>query len=185
MNKLEADKDKNRLVVSLGSNINRERNIPAAVALLAKMCTIVEVSSLYETEPVGLKEQPAFWNAAVLLETELGPISFQQKVIATIENQLDRVRTNNRNAPRTIDIDLILFNQEVFELDGDHPIPDPDLVLFPHILVPVAEILVHERHPETGQSFIEIAATVQSRQENLGLKKVGPVNWEKNIDLDN
>jgi 2-amino-4-hydroxy-6-hydroxymethyldihydropteridine diphosphokinase len=66
----------NRVLVSLGSNIDKEQNLPAAVQLLSRLCHIVAVSSAYETVPVGLEDQPTFLNAAVLVETDLEAAQF-------------------------------------------------------------------------------------------------------------
>ena len=147
----------NRVVISLGSNIDKEKNLPEAMRLLRLKCQVLLVSSIYETSPVGLLDQPAFWNAAAVVETDKDPISFKREVLSWIEQKLERMRTADRNAPRTIDVDIILFNEEIFDLDEAHHIPDPDLLRFPHVAVPVAEILPTMLHPETRESFQELS----------------------------
>ncbi len=147
----------NRVFISLGSNIDKEKNLPAAIQLLAERSRLVAVSSIYETAPVGSQDQPLFWNAAALVKTELDAAAFRQQVLVQIEQQLKRVRTADPNAPRTIDADLILFNTDIFELDDTHHIPDPDFLKYPHVAVPIAELDPELRHPETGEPLQEIA----------------------------
>ncbi len=158
----------NRAFVLLGSNIEREKNLPAAVRLLRRCCRVRLVSSVYETVPVGLEEQPCFWNAAVLLETELTAAQLKSEVLAEIERELRRVRTEDPNAARTIDIDITLFNRDSFDLDATHHIPDPDLLKYPHVAVPIAEVAPWLRHPETDEQMQEIAGRLMHEAEEKG-----------------
>ena len=146
----------NRVFVALGSNIDPERNLVEAVRLLSLRCRLVAVSPVYETAPVGKTEQPSFLNAAVLLETELGAQELKTRVLQVIEQELGRVRTADMNAPRTIDLDITLFNDEVLDIGHRH-IPDPDLAQYPHVAVPMADLEPHHVHPETGQTLRELA----------------------------
>lgn len=147
----------NRAVISLGSNVNKEENLPASIRLLAEMCRVVDVSPVYETLPVGLPNQPNFFNAAVIVETEMQPATLKKSVLSYIEERLNRIRTGNRNAPRTIDLDLALFNNEVREYDG-HQVPDPDVLRFAHVAVPIADMAPEMRHPQTGETMAKIAS---------------------------
>jgi 2-amino-4-hydroxy-6-hydroxymethyldihydropteridine diphosphokinase len=125
---------------------------------------VVAVSPVYETVPVGLREQANFLNAAVLVETDLDAARFKGEVLAGIEVALGRVRSADKNAPRTIDADIALFNDEVFELGRRH-IPDPDLLKFPHVAVPLADIAPELPHPETGERLAVIAARLVAASE--------------------
>jgi 2-amino-4-hydroxy-6-hydroxymethyldihydropteridine diphosphokinase len=165
----------NQIVVSLGSNIDKERNLPEAVRWLSRHCRLLAVSNVYETCPVGLEDQPTFLNAAVLLESELDAAAFRLEILAPLERALHRVRTADKNAPRTIDADLTLFNDAVFDLDADHPIPDPDLLQAAHVAVPVAEIVPDMHHPETGELLAGIAQRL--RLESISGDK--PALWER------
>ncbi len=151
----------NQVVIVLGSNIEKERNLPRAIELLREMCVVTAVSPIYETEPVGLRNQPNFWNTAVLLHTDLTASQIKQQLIGTIETTLKRVRQADKNAPRTIDVDIVLFNDAVFDYDGgdgrSRRIPDPDLQKFPHVAVPVADLLPDFPHPETGELLSKLA----------------------------
>lgn len=166
----------NRAVISLGSNVNKEENLPASIRLLAEMCRVVEVSPVYETLPVGLPEQPNFFNAAVIVETEMQPAMLKEAVLSYIEERLNRVRTGNRNAPRTIDLDLALFNNEVREYDG-HQVPDPDVLSFAHVAVPIADMVPKMRHPQTGETMAKIAARLM--HEATTRNEGNPMLWRR------
>jgi 2-amino-4-hydroxy-6-hydroxymethyldihydropteridine diphosphokinase len=162
----------NRVIISLGSNIDKEINLPLAVQLLAQKCRLLAVSPVYETIPVGLLNQPNFFNAAVLVETDLDAAQLKQQVLLPIEEKLNRVRSADKNAPRTIDLDISLFNNEIIEIDPDHRIPDPDLLKFPHVAVPIAAIVPDMPHPETGETLSAIARRLMEGIE-------GDVLWER------
>lgn len=141
--------------LSLGSNLEPEHHLLAAVAKLAQFGRVRAVSTVWETLPVGFSDQPNFLNAAVLLETDLSARALREETIATIEATLGRVRTENKNAPRTIDIDIMLFNSDVMQVNQRH-IPDPEVLERPFVAIPLAEIAPDYVHPETGQTLQEI-----------------------------
>jgi 2-amino-4-hydroxy-6-hydroxymethyldihydropteridine diphosphokinase len=149
----------NRAFLLLGSNINPEQNLREAVRRLAARCRILAVSGVYESLPVGTTDQPNFLNAAVLIETHHAAGELKTEVLETIEQELGRVRTGDKNAPRTIDLDILLFNDEILELGRRH-VPDPEILRFPHIARPLADLAPHYRHPETGQTLTEIAESL-------------------------
>lgn len=160
----------NRVFVSLGSNIDKEKNLPAAVRIMCNLCRVVAVSGVYETAPVGLVEQPSFLNAAVIVETELDAHRFRREVLDEVERRLGRVRTEDKNAPRTIDADMVLFNEKIFDLDPEHHIPDPDLLAYPHVAVPLADLDPDFQHPETGERLSLIASRLASKLEQEGVQ---------------
>jgi dihydroneopterin aldolase/2-amino-4-hydroxy-6-hydroxymethyldihydropteridine diphosphokinase len=152
----DPEKRLNRVFIALGSNINSEYNMREAVRRLAACCHLQAVSPVYETQPVGKADQANFLNAAALIETDLTAAELKMQVLQAIEQELGRVRSADRNAPRTIDLDIVLFNDQVLEV-GQRHIPDPDLLQCPHIALPLADLAPHQRHPETGQTLLEIA----------------------------
>jgi 2-amino-4-hydroxy-6-hydroxymethyldihydropteridine diphosphokinase len=152
----------NRAFLSLGSNIDPEHNLPEAVRRLASRCRLLAVSPAYETQPVGRTDQPNFVNAAALVETELAATELKAHVLQIIEGELGRVRTEDKNAPRTIDLDISLFNEQVLEVGHRH-IPDPEILQFPHLARPLADLNPDYRHPETGQTLQEIARDMLDR----------------------
>lgn len=164
-----------QVVISLGSNIDKERNLPQAVVLLWQMCDVTAVAPIYESAPVGLLEQPNFWNTAVLIHTSLTPAQIKQEVIGVIETTLKRVRQTDPNAPRTIDTDIILYGDFVGVYDGGdgrtRPLPDPDLLKFPHVAVPVADLLPDMPHPLTGERLADVAKRlVAEAEEKMGIR---------------
>lgn len=141
--------------------------------MLQCTCRVMELSSVYETIPVGLKDQSNFFNMAALIETDLDPCQIKQQIIQPIEIELQRQRKADKNAPRTIDLDIVLYNDEIFDYVPNngriHHLPDPDILRFAHVAVPIAELAPDEIHPETGQSLSEIAAQLQAEAEKNGL----------------
>ena len=146
----------NRVLVALGSNINSEHNLQEAVRRLSLCCRLVAVSPVYETAPVGNTDQANFLNAAVLIETDLTAADLKARVLQVVEQQMGRVRTEDKNAPRTIDLDIAFFGDQVLDLGPRH-IPDPDISRYPHIAVPLADLAPIMRHPEDGRTLQEIA----------------------------
>jgi len=148
----------NRAYLTLGSNIAPAENLPAAVRHLATYGTIRGISRVWETVPVGFADQPDFLNAALLLETPLSAHDLRLCAIAEIEQTLHRVRDpHNRNAPRTIDIDIALFNRDVLTIEHRR-IPDPDLLERSFLAIPLAELDPDYVHPQTGLTLARIAA---------------------------
>lgn len=155
---------KNIVFLSLGSNIAPQENIVAAIQLLRRNANVLAVSPAFRTAPQGDKHQPAFINLAVKLLTQRHPLAFKTQVIDHIETSLRRVRDpKNRNAPRTIDIDISLWNDEVFAFGG-RPwlVPDPDIARFAHVAIPLAHVAADLRHPTLAQTLAQIAAGFHS-----------------------
>ncbi|NCF65254.1 MAG: 2-amino-4-hydroxy-6-hydroxymethyldihydropteridine diphosphokinase [Chloroflexi bacterium] len=175
----------NRVFLLLGSNIAKEDNLPAAITLLHAMARVISLSSVYESVPMGLKEQPNFFNLAALIETDLDPVQIKQQIIQPIEIELRRQRQADKNAPRTIDVDIILYNEEIIDYTPDdgqvRHIPDPDLLHFAHVAVPVAEIAPDKRHPETGQTLADIATQLLAEVRNEGVTLL----WKREDILGN
>jgi 2-amino-4-hydroxy-6-hydroxymethyldihydropteridine diphosphokinase len=124
-----------RAYIGLGSNLgDREATIRAAVAALPG---VLAVSTLRETEPVGVTEQPAFLNGAAAVETELTPRELLETLLA-IERALGRER-RERWGPRTIDLDLLLYGAETVDEPG-LTVPHPHLHERRFALEPLAEL---------------------------------------------
>jgi 2-amino-4-hydroxy-6-hydroxymethyldihydropteridine diphosphokinase len=150
----------NLAFISLGSNIQPKLNLRRAVELLRTRTELLAVSSAYRTLPQGYTDQPDFLNMAIRLATPLSPITLKKDVLDWIERELGRVRDpNNKNAPRTIDLDVSLWNHDVFNY-GEKPwdIPDPDIVHFAHVAIPLAELAPDYVHPVEGITLAQIAA---------------------------
>ena len=112
--------------VSVGSNIEPERHVEAALGLLLRQVCVTAVSTFYCTEPIGRPEQSPYLNGVFELRTDLPASDITPQIQFTVETQLGRVRTEDKYASRTLDLDLILYN----DLEtGQHRLrlPHPDL----------------------------------------------------------
>jgi 2-amino-4-hydroxy-6-hydroxymethyldihydropteridine diphosphokinase len=160
---------RHRVAIILGSNIDKEHNLPAAVRLLAQAAPILAVSTVYETAAAGRPEQPSYFNAAVLLQTGETAAALKDGLLDDIERRLGRRRTADKYAARTIDLDIVLYDDEVFDYTPRggrvHHIPDPDLLTYAHCAVPVAELLPGARHPETAEPLSAISARLLAMAE--------------------
>ena len=135
-----------RRFLSIGSNIEPEKNIPACLDILKRKFLVIKISSVYETDPVGAAGNQKFWNLAVEIETGLGRkgLAFE---LRRIEETLGRERDpSNQCAPRPIDLDILPalgFNKQ------------------PFVTIPLAEIAPHEQDPASQKTFEEIAKALE------------------------
>ena len=130
-----------RAYVGLGANLgDRERMLRAAVDALAaeEGIEVVSVSTLRETEPVGVGEQPLFLNGAAELETTLTARELLDRLLA-LEQRFGRVRIPGEHGPRTLDLDLLLYGDEVIDEPG-LTVPHPRLHERRFVLEPLAEL---------------------------------------------
>lgn len=155
--------------LSLGSNIDPEKNLPAAVRELGRFGRVLRVSRVWQSPPVGGPGQPDYLNAALLLETALSAEDLKETAIAAVEALLGRVRGFDRNAPRTIDIDIMLFDSEQLRL-GDRSIPDQEVLERPFVAIPLSEIALDYIHPVTGESLAEIASRFNPNSSDMRLR---------------
>jgi len=106
----------NQVIVSVGSNMDPLENIGKAADILDGMDFLVSVSRFIRTSPEGFKEQPDFLNGAFYIETSLAEPELKS-LLKEIEGRLGRIRTENKNGPRTIDLDIVVFNGEIIDPD--------------------------------------------------------------------
>lgn len=156
------DYSQNIAFVSIGSNIQPAENIAAALYRLRRYTTVLDASPVYRSAPKGYLAQQPFLNMAVSVHTRRAPAQFKAAVLDRIETELNRVRDpENKNAPRTIDLDISLWNEEVFEYGGKPwIIPDEDIARFAHVAVPLADLAPDYRHPALDKPLREIAASL-------------------------
>lgn len=133
--------------LGLGSNISPETNLAHALSLLRNAVQVIAVSKVWNTPAVGT-EGPDFLNAAIAIRTELSPDELKNRIIRKIENLLGRVRTEDKNAPRPIDIDILIFDDELF---------DPEIWSQVHLAMPLAELIPNYVHSESGEKLAHAA----------------------------
>jgi len=145
-----------RAVVVLGSNIDPDRNIPLAVRQLSRAgtWTLERVGSVYRTRAID-GPGPDFHNAAVLISTPAGPAEVR-RALRDIEDRMGRVRGEDKNAPRTIDLDLVLFEGFQGEIDGTI-VPDPHLPEHPHTAIPAADVAPEWEYATGGPTLRQLA----------------------------
>lgn len=139
--------------LSLGSNIEAESCLPKAVQLLREVGKIVSVSSVWESESVGF-EGPNFLNACVLFLTHLQPVELKEQVIRPIEAKLGRIRSAEKNAPRTIDIDIVLFDEQPL---------NTDFWDYAFVTVPLAELTPDFQHPVRHKNLSRVAEQLRGQ----------------------
>jgi len=159
--------------LSLGANLgDRAATLLHALELLHNLGTITAVSSLYETEPVEVEvedRQPLYLNSVVAMDTNLTPEQLLSKTQG-VEHALGR-RRSVRNAPRTLDIDILLFGDVVMKT-ADLTIPHPRLAQRRFVLQPLAEIAPDLRHPILKKTARELLAALP--QERGAVRKLPP-----------
>ncbi|MHB1000315.1 MAG: 2-amino-4-hydroxy-6-hydroxymethyldihydropteridine diphosphokinase [Armatimonadota bacterium] len=144
-----------RVFISVGSNIDPEINILRALHLLSMQVDIEQISTFYRSEALGRPDQPQFYNGVVEVSTSIPPEELKYSVLRCIEDELDRKRTDDKYAPRTIDLDILLYDDLVIKTP-DLTIPDPDIMIRPFLAVPLFELAPDIIISGTGMSIRQI-----------------------------
>ena len=139
--------DEHRIFLSLGSNIDPETHLRQAVEMLKLQGQDLSISSVWETKAIGIPG-PNFLNACVGLTTPLAPAKIKERIIRPIESALGRIRTEQKDAPRTIDIDLVLYDGEPVRMEywGQA-----------FMVVPLAELIPEFEHPTLKMKLAQAA----------------------------
>ena len=159
--------------LGLGSNMgNRQENLEKALDFLSQRLRVAGVSSMYDTEPVGNVNQPRFLNLACRVHTRLEPAALLA-LAKGIESKMGRA-FGKANAPRPIDIDILIYGDRVMETP-ELTIPHPRLEERAFVLIPLLEVAPDLRHPVSDMHIRDLAARVGGRE---GVKKIGELRAE-------
>lgn len=143
-----------RVFVSIGSNIDKARNIGSGVAALSERFGALVVSSVYESEAVGFAGDN-FYNLVVAFDTD-EPLDTVVAELDRVENEHGRVRNGERFNNRTLDLDILLYG-DLVRHDADVDIPRSEITRYAFVLAPLAEIAPAGRHPELHRTYAELA----------------------------
>ena len=146
-----------RAFVSVGSNIDPETNVRTALLRLSKETDLRAISTIYLTEPLGRQGQPPFYNCVIEIETSLPPAELKFGVLRNIEAGLGRRRSDDKFAPRAIDLDLILYNGLVMTTP-ELTLPDPEILERPFLAITLSEIASGLVLPGSQSGIGEVAA---------------------------
>jgi 2-amino-4-hydroxy-6-hydroxymethyldihydropteridine diphosphokinase len=130
-------------------------HLSKAIQILKKQARVTGISNAWETQAVGAPGDPNFLNLCVSLQTDYSPSELTEKLIRPIEASLGRTRTEDKNSPRPIDIDIILYDGQPLRLEyWDEAF----------MIVPLAELLPRFAHPVTGLSLSSVAESARKRE---------------------
>ncbi len=149
--------------VGLGANLgDTQKNIASAIERINALGAIIAVSSLYQTEPVGYEDQDWFLNCVLKLDTTLTARELLE-ALQEIERDLGK-KITIRWGPRTIDLDILLYDNQVFDV-WDLQVPHPRLHVRAFVLVPLAEIAPEAIHPVIGKTMRELKNELTSSKQ--------------------
>ena len=148
-----------RAYIGVGSNIDPDANILWALRLLCSQMKLTDVSTFYITQPLGAPGSPHFYNGVVGGMTDLS-IPGLRHLLLHVETEVGRQRTENKYAPRPIDLDLLLLDDEVAEGEGWR-VPHPDVRIRPFVAIPLLELAPELILPDSGRPLRDIVAEIE------------------------
>lgn len=151
-----------RAFIGVGSNINAEGNVRRALHRLAREVRVVGISTVYRTQALDRPGPPEFYNCVVEVETQIPPAELKRVVLRRIEQELGRVRARDQYAPRTIDLDLLIYGDLVITTP-QLVIPDPEIARRPFLAIPLYELAPELVLPGSGQPIKQVAAGLASQ----------------------
>lgn len=152
------------IYISLGSNIDREQNTRAGIDALKQAFGELKLSSVYESEAVGF-EGDAFYNMVIACDVDT-PVHETNQILRDIEDANGRDRSGPKFSSRTLDLDLLLYDDLVLDEKG-LKLPRGEILKNAFVLWPLAEIAPHLIHPETNTSYAELWSAFDKTKEAL------------------
>ncbi len=152
------------IYISLGSNIKREENTRAGIAALKQAFGELLLSSVYESEAVGF-DGDAFYNMVIACEVDT-PVHETNQILRGIEDANGRDRSGPKFSSRTLDLDLLLYDDLILNEKG-LKLPRGEILKNAFVLWPLAEIAPNLKHPETASSYAELWAAFDKNKESL------------------
>ena len=152
------------IYISLGSNINREENTRAGIQALKKAFGELRLSSVYESEAVGFTGD-AFYNMVIACEVSTS-VHDTNQILRDIEDTRGRDRSGPKFSSRTLDLDLLLYDDMILDEKG-LKLPRGEILKNAFVLWPLAEIAPELKHPETGISYQALWSRFDKDKENL------------------
>ena len=152
------------IYISLGSNINREENTRAGIKALKQAFGDLTLSSVYESEAVGF-DGDAFYNMVISCEVST-PVHGTNQILRDIEDAHGRDRSGPKFSSRTLDLDLLLYDDLTLDENG-LKLPRGEILKNAFVLWPLAEIAPDLKHPETGTSYMQLWSAFDKSKEDL------------------
>lgn len=154
-----------QVAISIGSNIDRERHILACLDALAHTFTDVQVSRVFESEPVGFEDGRNFYNLVAAFHSAL-TVSELQAWCKQVEADNGRLPDSPKFSPRTLDIDLLTVGDRCGHIEGVD-LPRDEILHHAFVLWPLAELLPETPHPEVGSSYAALWAAFTNGDQHL------------------
>ena len=152
------------IYISLGSNIDREQNTRAGINALKRAFGQLNLSSVYKSESVGF-DGDAFYNMVIACEVSTSVLETNQ-ILRDIEDANGSDRNSPKFSSRTLDLDLLLYDDLIFD-EGGLKLPRGEILKNAFVLWPLAEIAPHLIHPEVGVSYAELWEKFDKSKESL------------------
>jgi 2-amino-4-hydroxy-6-hydroxymethyldihydropteridine diphosphokinase len=152
------------IYISLGSNINREQNTRAGIRALKQAFGDLTLSSVYESEAVGF-EGDAFYNMVIACQADM-PVHAVNRILRDIEDTNGRDRSGPKFSSRTLDLDLLLYDDLILDENG-LKLPRDEILKNAFVLWPLAEIAPELKHPETGINYKKLWSGFDKSKESL------------------
>ncbi|MBI3545978.1 MAG: 2-amino-4-hydroxy-6-hydroxymethyldihydropteridine diphosphokinase [Gammaproteobacteria bacterium] len=153
-----------RVFISIGSNIDRQKNIRGAVRELTTHYGSLSLSPVYECKAYGFDGEN-FYNLVVGFDTDES-VEQIKKFLLQIEAQFGRTRTQNRFSARTLDLDLLLHGNTIRH-DDKVNLPHPDIERYAFVLGPLADIAPHLQHPETKLAYSQMWENLHEGKQQM------------------